>query len=93
MAVAGLAALAGLAPIDPTAHAYAATALALIGYALVHAAIGLIGALFVMARARAGFVSSLRRLEPRVLALWQGYTALSGLAVLALLVGAAPVVG
>lgn len=72
---------------DPTSHAYAATHMALLAYAGLHALLGLAGAVFVMARLRAGFVSGLRNLDPRLLWLWQGYSAVTGAIVLVLLPG------
>ena len=71
----------------PTSHAYAATTQALLAYTGIHALFGLVGAGFVMARLGAGFVSPLRNFEPRVLGLWQGYTAVTGLIALALIMG------
>lgn len=87
VAVAVLAWLALALGHSATSHAQAAATTALVVYALIHALIGLAGAGFVMARHRAGFVSPLRNLEPRVLWLWQGYTAATGLIALAMVTG------
>jgi len=88
--VAGLAAAAALsalaASLPPaTVHAYGAITRALAGYAVLHAALGAVMAGYVACRARAGFVSAERSLEPRVTRLWWMYSAVSGLAVLAAL--------
>lgn len=66
----------------PTSHAYAACLVALSVYAALHAALAAIGALFVAARCRAGYVSALRANEPLILRLWCGYVALAGVTVL-----------
>ena len=86
-ALLALAWIAAVAAPAPTTHAYAATSMTLLAYAGLHALIGLIGCLLVLARLRAGFVSPLRNLEPRVLALWQTYTAVTGLIALGLVTG------
>ncbi|MBI0435274.1 cytochrome c oxidase subunit I [Roseomonas sp. KE0001] len=70
---------------DFTGHAYAATALVLGLYVALHAGLGAVMAGFTLARCRAGYVSALRDLAPRNTGLWQGYTALSGVAALLLL--------
>ncbi|VGO10652.1 Cytochrome c oxidase polypeptide I / Cytochrome c oxidase polypeptide III [plant metagenome] len=67
---------------DPTVHAYGAACAALGLYVVIHASTGALIAGFVALRARKGFVSAARRLEPRVAALWQGYCAGAGLVVL-----------
>ena len=66
----------------PTGHAYAACLAALAFYGAFHAALGAIGAVFVAARCRTGFVSVLRANEPLILRLWCGYAALAGATVL-----------
>lgn len=66
-----------LAPA-PTSHAAAALIGMLNGYALFHAGVALIMLFFVRARRRAGFLSSLRRAEPRIALLWSDYAAASG---------------
>ncbi|MEI2416835.1 cytochrome c oxidase subunit I [Orrella sp. JC864] len=77
-----LLALARTAYPDPTEHAYGAVVNVMAAYLAVHTfAAALMGA-FVALRARAGYVSAQRRLEPRVWALWCGYTAVAAVLVL-----------
>ena len=71
---------------DVTHHAYAATALALLAYVALHCGVGLVFALYGIWRSRAGYVSPSRALDISIAAPWHGYTALTGIAALALLV-------
>lgn len=74
------------AVVPPAAsHAYAAVSTVLLVYAAVHTAIGVLLAGFVACRCRAGFVSAQRCLEPELVRLWWGYTALAASIVLAVL--------
>jgi cytochrome c oxidase, subunit I len=57
-----------------TAHAYGATTRALAGYVAIHAGLAVVISLHVACRARCGYVSSHRSLEPRVVRLWWDYT-------------------
>ncbi|MFC4170407.1 cytochrome ubiquinol oxidase subunit I, partial [Pseudoroseomonas aestuarii] len=85
LAAADVAALALWHGAPPASHAYAATALVLALYVALHAALGTIMALYTAARCQAGYVSAMRDLAPRNTLMWQGYTALCGLAALLLL--------
>ncbi|MBE7184050.1 MAG: cytochrome c oxidase subunit I [Methylobacterium mesophilicum] len=58
---------------DPTAHAYGAASAMLVAYAVLHAGLGLVTALFVYRRIGAGYVSPARNLEPRVAALFNAF--------------------
>ncbi|PHK94258.1 cytochrome c oxidase subunit I [Pseudoroseomonas rhizosphaerae] len=69
----------------PTSHAYAAAMLVLALYVALHAALGAVMAAYTAARCGSGHVSALRDLAPRNTLMWQGYTALCGLAALLLL--------
>jgi cytochrome c oxidase subunit I+III len=53
---------------DPTAHAYDATVWVLAGFVLFHTALAIVMAMFVIARARSGFVSIMG--EARIVRLW-----------------------
>jgi cytochrome c oxidase subunit I+III len=70
---------------DPTAHAQGALSAALIGYALFHAAMGIVLAGYGWWRSRAGRVSANRTLDLRIGKLWQSFTAVTGIAALALI--------
>ncbi|WP_349369138.1 cytochrome c oxidase subunit I [Salinarimonas sp.] len=80
-----LAALAWLAwALDPTAHAHGAVAGALLAYAGFHALIGLLTSAFALRGSLAGLVSDVRRTPVEVAAMWQAYTAATGLLALVL---------
>ncbi len=68
---------------DPRVHAYASIVSALVIYALIHIAIGIIMSVHVACRTHAGYVSSMRQLEPRILRRWWSFTAASGAVILA----------
>lgn len=68
---------------DPTGHAYAATLLVLAGYTLLHAGLVAVMQAFLIARAWRGYLSSRRRAEVHIVALWSDYLAV--IATLALL--------
>ncbi|MFN4281379.1 MAG: cytochrome c oxidase subunit I [Alphaproteobacteria bacterium] len=70
---------------DPTAHAQAATAYALLIYLAFHAVAAAMLALFALGRERAGYVSAVRSLDLRQARAWSDYAAFSGLAILAAL--------
>lgn len=70
---------------DPTAHAQAATAFALLIYLGFHSALAAVLALFAMARQRAGYVSDSRTLELRQACIWGEYSAGAGFTILAAL--------
>ncbi|MCO6050230.1 cytochrome c oxidase subunit I [Mesorhizobium sp. RP14(2022)] len=71
---------------DPTIHAYGAACATLVAYAVLHAAIALMMALFVSRRIAAGYVSPARTLEPRVATLFTAFAgAATGLVLLALM--------
>jgi cytochrome c oxidase subunit I+III len=72
---------------DPTAHAYAASTLALLVYAGFHAALGCVFALYGWWRSKAGYVSASRSLDLRIGSLWHDYTAVTGVAALLLATG------
>jgi|TARA_R100000501_G_scaffold1440_2_gene4354 cytochrome c oxidase subunit I+III len=83
-AAAGIAAAGGFiavpAHLAPPAadHAYSASVLMLSAYGAFHAGLGTVGALFVLARNRAGFISPIRSLDVRNLSLFWTYSAISG---------------
>jgi cytochrome c oxidase subunit I+III len=85
----GLAALVASAVVllaaapDPTGHAYGATVSVLAGYALLHAALALLLAIYCIARLRAGFISMHRLTEIRIARLWSDYAGLVAVAVAA----------
>ena len=85
----GLAALVASAVVllaaapNPTGHAYGATVSVLAGYALLHAALALLLAIYCSARLRAGFISSHRLTEIRIARLWSDYAGLVAVAVAA----------
>jgi cytochrome c oxidase subunit I+III len=70
---------------SPREHAYVALVAMLAGYVALHALLGTVFALFVLARARAGYLFPTRSLDPRILLQWWLYTAVSGAAVLAVI--------
>lgn len=72
------------AGLDPRSHAYDAIVMVLLSYAAVHLTVAAAMAAFVAARARHGYVSARRSVEPRVAALWSGYASFVGIAVLAM---------
>ena len=87
--LAGLGLLMGLAIMDappPDTHAYAAITMAIIGYVILHTLLGVMFAAYTLARCRAGFVSSLRSTDMRGTAIWQLYTAITGIGGLALII-------
>jgi cytochrome c oxidase subunit I+III len=92
VALLGIAAIVVITP-DPTRHAYAAVILVMLLYAGLHAAIGLVFAGFGIWRSRAGFVSPARSIDLRLGAIWTGYTAALGAAVLLLVFGLPLVMG
>jgi len=59
---------------DPAAHAHAAISWAILGLAMLHAAIALLLAGFGMFRARAGYLSPLRSLDLRIGTLWHDFS-------------------
>jgi len=67
---------------DPTTHAQAATAFALIIYLAFHSALAGILALYAIGRERAGYVSSVRTLDLRQTRAWGEYTAYTGFVIL-----------
>ncbi|WP_196258495.1 cytochrome c oxidase subunit I [Pelagibacterium limicola] len=75
---AGSIAIAGMP--DPTAHAHAATAFALLGYGVLHCAIGLLFVLNAAIKMWRGLIVPGAQLELRIGSLWHGYTALTGIA-------------
>jgi cytochrome c oxidase subunit I+III len=68
-----------------TQHAYAATALALLAYVALHCGVGIVFALYGIWRSRAGYLSLARALDVRIAMPWHGYTALTGVATVTLL--------
>ncbi len=63
----------------PQAHAYASVVWTLAGFHMLHVAIAVLMSVFVAARARAGYVTAARPLEPRVVAGFWRYTVGIGL--------------
>jgi cytochrome c oxidase subunit I+III len=80
-AVAALALLAAAVP-EPTGHAHRAVLFIVFAYAALHAAVGLILALYGIARAAVGRLSAARSVDLRIGALWHAYTAASGIVAL-----------
>ncbi|WP_431470825.1 cytochrome c oxidase subunit I [Sphingosinithalassobacter sp. LHW66-3] len=68
--------------LPPTEHAYNAVVAVLLGYALFHVALALLGESFALLRARAGYHSQRRSAERRIAGLWTGYGAGTGMVVL-----------
>jgi len=88
LAATGLAAAAAAMHLPPpTVHAAAAIAAVGMGYLCFHSGLALVLAGFAVARARAGFVSPLRNLDLRILALWADYTTVAGLVLLGAVFG------
>ena len=69
--------IAGVVP-HPREHALGATAAALIGYVVLHAAIGLLFLISNILRLGAGFISPRRVLDLRLTRLWLDYTLVTG---------------
>lgn len=61
-----------LAP-SPQAHAYGAVVAVLLGYAILHVALGLLICMFVAQRRRAGYVAAIQGAEPHIARLWADY--------------------
>ena len=70
---------------EVTRHAFAATTLALLAYVALHAGVGIVFALYGVWRSRTGYVSPARALDVRIAMPWHGYTAVTGIATVALL--------
>ncbi|MBS9719320.1 cytochrome c oxidase subunit I [Tianweitania sp. BSSL-BM11] len=68
--------------VDPTQHAHQATLFALLGYAVLHAGVGCILALYGLQRQRSGKLSPIRNLDLRIGKLWHDYAAVAGLVAL-----------
>ena len=62
----------------PQAHAYASVVWTLAGFHGVHLLVGVLIAVFVWARSRAGYVDAKRRLEPRIAAAYWRYAVAQG---------------
>mgnify|MGYP001760730078 FL=1 len=96
VALAALVWLLCLVP-DPAAHAVGALGVALLAYAALHAALGLLFVGFGLYRGHAGYLSPRRSLDLRIGRLWHDYTAITGaialLAALALCWGGLPAAG
>lgn len=73
------AAAIGVAIPGPETHAASASALAVVVYVGLHAAIGGIFASYCLWRWYSGYVSEVRSLDLRIARLWHDYTALAGL--------------
>ena len=78
VAVAAFAALAAAVP-EPTGHAQRAVIFAILVYAALHAAVGVILAAYGVVRGRTGRLSAVRSVDLRIGSLWHGYTAAAGL--------------
>jgi cytochrome c oxidase subunit I+III len=68
---------------SPQEHAYVAVVTMLTGYVALHALLGAVFAAYVILRCRAGYVSPIRSLDPRILWQWWLYTAATGVLVFA----------
>jgi cytochrome c oxidase subunit I+III len=75
--------LAGLP--DPTQHAHLATSAALLGYAALHAGVGLVFSINALMKNAGGYVSARRGLSLRLASLWHDYTAVTGVVVVAMI--------
>jgi cytochrome c oxidase subunit I+III len=64
---------------NPTEHAYAATAFVVLAYGALHAALGIVFALYGVWRSRAGYLSARRALDLRIGKLWHEYAAVAGI--------------
>ncbi len=64
---------------DPAAHAHAAGSLVILGYVTLHVALGVVFALYALARSRGGNVSAVRSNDLRIGSLWHSYTAATGI--------------
>lgn len=82
----GLTVLALADAPSPVSHAYGAITMAVIGYAGLHVVLGVLFTVYALARHYFGYVSALRSADMRGADIWQAYTAVSGLAGLALIV-------
>lgn len=60
--------------------------MAVIGYVMLHVLLGVLFGAYAIARCRAGYVSAVRSADIRGVAIWQLYTAVSGLGGLALII-------
>jgi len=80
-AVAALVLLATAVP-EPTGHAHRAVIFLVFVYAALHAVVGLILALYGIARSLAGRLSAARSVDLRIGSLWHLYTAASGVVAL-----------
>jgi cytochrome c oxidase subunit I+III len=86
---AGLVAAAGFVAVPVflapplTEHAYSASVFMLAAYGALHAALASVGALFVLARIKHGYVSTMRSLDARNAALFWTYTGVSGILLVA----------
>ncbi|WP_075214058.1 cytochrome c oxidase subunit I [Mongoliimonas terrestris] len=87
--VVALGGVAGLVPAlpDPTTHAFGAVSTALLAYVGVHAAIGLLLAVYGLVRVRRGFVSARRTSDLSIGSLWHDYVAGAAAIALATLFG------
>ena len=83
-AIAAAVALIGGVTPNPREHALGATAAALLGYVVLHAAIGILFLLSNWLRLAAGFVSTRRSLDLRLTRLWIDYSAATGIIALGL---------
>ncbi|TCM13027.1 cytochrome c oxidase subunit I+III [Novosphingobium sp. PhB165] len=77
-AIAGLVVLIGNVIPRPTEHALGATAAAVLGFVVLHAAIGLLFLLSNILRLTFGLVSARRHIDFRLTRLWSDYTAITG---------------
>ena len=78
---------------DPTGHAYAATTAAILVYAGLHAALGVLFAGYGWYRCLSGYVSVRRNLDLRIGRLWHDYTAVAGMVALIMVYGLPKVIG
>lgn len=92
LALACLVRLVQMVP-DPTGHAYAATTAAILVYAGLHAALGILFAGYGWYRSLSGYVSVRRNLDLRIGRLWHDYTAVAGMVALIMVYGLPKVIG
>ena len=77
----------------PREHALGATAVALFGYVVLHAGIGLLFLLSNFMRLAAGFISPRRLTDLRLTRLWLDYTAVTGAIAIGLVLALPTLVG
>jgi cytochrome c oxidase subunit I+III len=78
---------------DPTSHAHAATTFALLGYGVLHCGIGLVFLVNAAIKMGRGLIVPGAMLELRIGSLWHGYTAVTGIAGVGLVMAMPALIG